>query len=249
MSAMMNGMALYGGFIPYSGTFLTFSDYARNAVRMAALMDTHCLFVYTHDSIGLGEDGPTHQSVEHFASLRSIPNLMVWRPCDTVESMVAWMTSIDMKKPTAMGFSRQNATFMTRSDEQITAIRQGGYVLYENDVECQLIIIATGTEVEIALQAGQRLATENVGVRVVSMPSTDVFDLQTDEYKNSVLPNNVRARIAVEAGVTDFWRKYVGLDGDVVGLDEFGLSAPGDVLMEHFGFTADNIYLRAKALI
>lgn len=249
MSAMMNGMALYGGFIPYSGTFLTFSDYARNAVRMAALMDTHCLFVYTHDSIGLGEDGPTHQSVEHFASLRSIPNLMVWRPCDTVESMVAWMTSIDMKKPTAMGFSRQNATFMTRSEEQIAAIRKGAYVLFENEIECQLIIIATGTEMEIALQAGQRLAAENVGVRVVSMPSTDVFDLQSDEYKNAVLPNNVRARIAVEAGVTDFWRKYVGLDGDVVGLDEFGLSAPGGVLMEHFGFTADNVYKRAKALI
>ena len=249
MSAMMNGMSLYGGFIPYSGTFLTFSDYARNAVRMAALMDTHCLFVYTHDSIGLGEDGPTHQSVEHFASLRSIPNLMVWRPCDTVESMVAWMASIDMKKPTAMGFSRQNSDFMVRTEQQIEDIRKGGYVLFENDADCQMIIMATGTEVGIAVEAGQRLAAENIGVRVVSMPSTDVFDLQTEEYKNSVLPNNVRARIAVEAGVTDFWCKYVGLDGDVVGLDEFGLSAPGNVLMEHFGFTADNIYNRAKALI
>jgi transketolase len=163
--------------------------------------------------------------------------------------MVAWMTSIDMKKPTAMGFSRQNAVFMSRTEQQIEDIRKGAYVLYENDMECQLVIMATGTEVGIALEAGQRLAGENIGVRVVSMPSTDVFDMQTEEYKNSVLPNNVRARLAVEAGVTDFWRKYVGLDGDVVGLDEFGLSAPGNVLMEHFGFTADNVFKRAKALI
>ena len=249
MSAMMNGMSLYGGFIPYSGTFLTFSDYARNALRMAALMDTHCLFVYTHDSIGLGEDGPTHQSIEHFASLRNIPNLMVWRPCDSTESMVAWMASIEMKKPTAMGFSRQNVPFMQRTEAQIEAIRKGGYTLFENAADLQVIIIATGTEVGIAFDAAQQLAEEGVGVRLVSMPSTDVFDLQSEEYKASILPNNVRARIAVEAGVTDFWRKYVGLDGDVVGIDQFGLSAPGDVLMKHFGFTAENIVKRAKALI
>ncbi len=249
MSAMMNGIALYGGFIPYAGTFLTFSDYARNAVRMAALMDIHCLFVYTHDSIGLGEDGPTHQSVEHFASLRSIPNLMVWRPCDTVESMLTWMTSVDMKKPVAMGFSRQKVPFIERTPEQIEAIRKGAYILFEQGDTPQIIIIATGTEVGIALEAAQQLAQEGIAVRLVSMPCSEVFDLQSDHYQASILPDGVRARLAVEAGVTDFWRKYVGLDGDVIGLDEFGLSAPGGVLMEHYGFTADNIIKRAKALL
>ena len=249
MSAMMNGMALYGGFIPYAGTFLTFSDYARNAVRMAALMDIHCLFVYTHDSIGLGEDGPTHQPVEHFASLRSIPNLMVWRPCDTVESMQTWITSIAMKKPVAMGFSRQKVPFIERTPEQIDAIAKGAYILFEQGDAPQVIIIATGTEVGIALEAAQQLAQEDIAVRLVSMPCSEVFDLQSDQYKASILPDGVRARLAVEAGVTDFWRKYVGLDGAVIGLDEFGLSAPGDVLMEHYGFTADNIIKRAKALL
>lgn len=249
MSAMMNGMALYGGFIPYAGTFLTFSDYARNAVRMAALMDIHCLFVYTHDSIGLGEDGPTHQPVEHFASLRSIPNLMVWRPCDTVESMQTWITSIAMKKPVAMGFSRQKVPFIERTPEQIDAIAKGAYILFEQGDAPQVIIIATGTEVGIALEAAQQLAQEDIAVRLVSMPCSEVFDLQSDQYKASILPDGVRARLAVEAGVTDFWRKYVGLDGAVIGLDEFGLSAPGDVLMEHYGFTIDNIIKRAKALL
>ena len=249
MSAMMNGMALYGGFIPYAGTFLTFSDYARNAVRMAALMDIHCLFVYTHDSIGLGEDGPTHQPVEHFASLRSIPNLMVWRPCDTVESMQTWITSIAMKKPVAMGFSRQKVPFIERTPEQIDAIAKGAYILFEQGDAPQVIIIATGTEVGIALEAAQQLAQEDIAVRLVSMPCSEVFDLQSDQYKASILPDGVRARLAVEAGVTDFWRKYVGLDGAVIGLDEFGLSAPGDVLMEHNGFTIDNIIKRAKALL
>lgn len=249
MSAIMNGLALHGGFIPYAGTFLTFSDYARNAVRMAALMSTPSLFVYTHDSIGLGEDGPTHQSVEHLASLRNIPNLMVWRPCDTVESMVAWKNSIENKHPAALAFSRQGTAFMPRTEEQINQVAKGGYVLFESAGGCQLILIATGSEVGIAMEAAQQLDADGVSVRLVSMPSSDVFELQDDVYKQSVLPNEVRARIAIEAGVSDYWRKYVGLDGDVVGIDQFGASAPGNVLMEHFGFTTKNIVERARALI
>ena len=249
MSAIMNGLALHGGFIPYSGTFLTFSDYARNAVRMAALMKTPSLFVYTHDSIGLGEDGPTHQSVEHIASLRSIPNLMVWRPCDTVESMVAWKTSIECKHPAALAFSRQGVPFMSRTSAQLELVKKGAYVLFESAGDAQLIILATGTEVGISMDAAKQLDADGVKVRLVSMPSADVFELQDEEYKQSVLPNAVRARIAVEAGVTDFWRKYVGLDGDVVGIDQFGASAPGNILMEHFGFTTENIVKRARALL
>ncbi len=249
MSAIMNGLALHGGFIPYAGTFLTFSDYARNAVRMAALMNIPSLFVYTHDSIGLGEDGPTHQSVEHLASLRNIPNLMVWRPCDTVESMVAWKNSIECKHPAALAFSRQGTPFMQRNAEQIEQIRKGAYVLFDSAGETQLIIIATGSEVGIAMQAAQQLSDEGIGVRLVSMPSCDVFELQDEAYKQSVLPKQVRARIAVEAGVSDYWCKYVGLDGAVVGIDQFGASAPGNVLMEHFGFTPENIVQRARELI
>ncbi|MEM8845256.1 MAG: transketolase, partial [Pseudomonadota bacterium] len=249
MSAIINGMALYGGFIPYSGTFLTFSDYARNAVRMAALMGTHSLFVYTHDSIGLGEDGPTHQSIEHIASLRSIPNLMVWRPCDTVESMVAWTTSIEMKSPAALTFSRQGVPFIERSQEQVENIHKGAYVLFESESTPQLIILATGTEVGISLDAAKQLDEQGIKVRLISMPCADVFDLQDEQYKQSLLPSDIRARIAVEAGITDYWRKYVGLDGNVVGIDQFGASAPGDVLMKHFGFTAENIINRAQALL
>ncbi len=249
MSAIMNGMALHGGFIPYSGTFLTFSDYARNAVRMAALMNTPSIFVYTHDSIGLGEDGPTHQSIEHISSLRSIPNLMVWRPCDTVESMVAWKTSIEMKRPASLAFSRQGVPFMKRTPAQIEQVQKGAYVLFESSAEPELIIIATGTEVAISLDAAKQLNSEGVKVRLVSMPSADVFELQDKAYKQSVLPDSVRKRVAVEAGVSDFWRKYVGLDGDVVGIDQFGASAPGDVLMQHFGFTKENIVKRARALL
>ena len=249
MSAMMNGMALYGGFIPYSGTFLTFSDYARNAVRMAALMNTHSLFVYTHDSIGLGEDGPTHQSIEHLASLRNIPNLMVWRPCDTVESMISWKASVEMKSPAALTFSRQGVPFIQRTQQQIENIHKGGYILFESEGAPELIIIATGTEVGISLEACKQLDQQGKRVRLISMPCADVFDLQDEQYKQSLLPSDVRARIAVEAGITDYWRKYVGLDGDVVGIDEFGASAPGDVLMKHFGFTVENIIKRAQVLI
>ena len=249
MSAMMNGMALYGGFIPYSGTFLTFSDYARNAVRMAALMNTHCLFVYTHDSIGLGEDGPTHQSVEHVASLRSIPNMTLWRPCDTVESLVSWQVSIEQKRPACLVFSRQGVPFISRTAEQIEQIRKGAYVLFESAGDVQLILIATGTEVGITLDAAKQLDNQGVAVRMVSMPSAEVFTRQDQAYQDSILPSNIRNRIAVEAGISDYWRKFVGLDGDVVGVDRFGASAPGNVLMEHFGFTAENIIQRARALL
>ncbi len=249
MSAIMNGLALHGGLIPYGGTFLTFSDYARNAVRMAALMKTPGIFVYTHDSIGLGEDGPTHQSVEHLASLRNIPNLMVWRPCDVIETMVAWKNSIENRHTSALAFSRQKTAFITRTSEQIGQVKKGAYILYETGSEPQIIIIATGSEVGIAMDAARQLSADGVNVRLVSMPSSDVFELQSDAYKQSVLPQHVRARIAVEAGVSDYWRKYVGLDGDVVGIDQFGASAPGDVLMEYFGFTVENIVSRARALL
>ena len=249
MSAIMNGIALYGGFIPYSGTFLTFSDYARNAVRMSALMNTHCLFVYSHDSVGLGEDGPTHQPVEHVASLRGIPNMTLWRPCDTVESLVAWKTAIEAKRPASLILSRQGVPFIPREQKQIDAIARGGYVLFESENELQVIIIATGTEVGIALEAAQQLAEQNAGVRLVSMPSAETFSMQSDDYREQVLPTAMRARLAVEAGTSDYWRKFVGIDGDVIGVDQFGASAPGPVLMEHYGFTVENIVQRAQKLI
>ena len=249
MSAIMNGIALYGGFIPYSGTFLTFSDYARNAVRMSALMNTHCLFVYSHDSVGLGEDGPTHQPVEHVASLRGIPNMTLWRPCDTVESLVAWKTAIEAKRPASLILSRQGVPFIPREQKQIDAIARGGYVLFESENELQVIIIATGTEVGIALEAAQQLAEQNAGVRLVSMPSAETFSMQSDDYREQVLPTAMRARLAIEAGTSDYWRKFVGIDGDVIGVDQFGASAPGPVLMEHYGFTVENIVQRAQKLI
>ena len=249
MSAIMNGMALYGGFIPYSGTFLTFSDYARNAVRMAALMNTHSLFVYTHDSIGLGEDGPTHQAVEHMASLRSIPNMTLWRPCDTVESLVAWQHSVEQKRPACLVFSRQGVPFIQRSQEQMQQIHRGAYVLFESPGDVQIIMIATGTEVAITLEAAKQLDGEGINVRMVSMPSAEVFTRQEGAYQQSILPTEVRARLVVEAGISDYWRKFVGLDGDVIGVDQFGASAPGNVLMEHFGFTTENIIQRARALL
>ena len=249
MSAIMNGIALYGGFIPYSGTFLTFSDYARNAVRMSALMNTHCLFVYSHDSVGLGEDGPTHQPVEHVASLRGIPNMTLWRPCDTVESLVAWKTAIEAKRPASLILSRQGVPFIPREQKQIDVIARGGYVLFESESELQVIIIATGTEVGIALEAAQQLAEQNVGVRLVSMPSAETFSMQSYDYREQVLPTAMRARLAVEAGTSDYWRKFVGIDGDVIGVDQFGASAPGPVLMKHYGFTVENIVQRAQKLI
>ena len=250
MSAIANGLALHGGFIPYDATFLVFSDYARNAVRMSALIPTRAIHVYTHDSIGLGEDGPTHQPVEHLASLRYIPNNPVWRPCDAVESAVAWKAAIERRQgPTCLVFSRQNLAHQARTAEQVADIARGGYVLSDPpEAKFDLILIATGSEVEIAMQAMRILADRGIAARVVSMPATYVFDAQPVEYREGVLPSWCRKRVAVEAGVTDFWRKYVGLDGAVVGLDRFGASAPADALYRHFGITADHVADAAAAL-
>ncbi|MET3135158.1 transketolase [Oxalobacteraceae bacterium GrIS 1.11] len=248
MSAIMNGIALHGGYIPFGATFLTFSDYSRNALRMAALMKLRSIFVFTHDSIGLGEDGPTHQSVEHVSSMRLIPNLDNWRPCDTVESAAAWGAAVKRKDgPSTLIFSRQNLPYQERSSEQIAAISRGGYVL--NDVaEAQAILIATGSEVELAVNAASALAAEGIMVRVVSMPSTDVYDRQDAAYKASVLSKGV-PRVAIEAGVTGFWYKYVGLEGAVVGIDTFGESAPAGVLFKHFGFTVENVVAKVKSVL
>jgi transketolase len=244
MSAIANGLALHGGFIPYVGTFLTFSDYARNALRMAALMKLRSISVYTHDSIGLGEDGPTHQSVEHASSLRLIPNLDVWRPCDTVESALAWIAAIERNDgPTCLLFTRQNVPFNARTSAQIAAIRRGGYVL-SDAAGAKAVIMATGSEVALAIGAQKALAEVGIPVRVVSMPCTSVFDRQDAAWRTSVLPHGL-PRVAVEAGITDFWRKYVGAvddrHGAVVGIDRFGESAPGGVLFKHFGFTVENV--------
>ncbi len=246
MSAMMNGITLHGGFIPYGATFLMFSEYARNALRMAALMKIPTIFVYTHDSIGLGEDGPTHQAVEQTATLRLIPNMSVWRPCDAVESAVAWKFAIERKTgPSCLIFSRQNLPHQARDAQKLAAIRRGGYVLSEAEGgKPEAVIIATGSEVGIAVEAQKLLAAKGKKVRVVSMPCTNEFDAQDAAYRESVLPKGVK-RIAVEAGVTDGWYKYVGLDGKVVGLDRFGESAPAGALFKFFGFTGENV---AKAV-
>src|SRR5712692_3207470 len=250
MSAMMTGIARHGGFIPFGGTFLTFSDYARNAVRMAGLMKQRVLFVYTHDSIGLGEDGPTHQSIEHLASLRLIPNVSVWRPCDAVESAAAWKAAIERTDgPSCLVFSRQNLAHQTRNAAQIAAIARGGYVLSGTPVDPQAIIIATGSEVGIAMQAQKLLAGKGKQVRVVLMPNTRVVDAQDPAYRESVLPAAVTKRVAVEAGVTEFWRKYVGLNGKVVGIDTFGESAPAAAVFKHFGFTDENIVKTVEAIL
>lgn len=250
MSAIMNGLTLHGGIIPYGATFLMFSEYARNALRMAALMKIRNLFVYTHDSIGLGEDGPTHQPVEQTATLRYIPNMDVWRPCDTVESTVSWARSIERKTgPSTLIFSRQNLPFQKRAAETIKLIDKGGYILSEasND-KPQAIIIATGSEVALAMDAQKVLADEGIHVRVVSMPCTSLFDRQDQSYKDSVLLKGVK-RVAVEAGVTDFWRKYVGIEGAVVGIDSFGESAPAGELFKHFGITAENVANAVKGVL
>src|SRR5690606_38682481 len=246
MTAISNGLALHGGFVPYDATFLVFSDYARNAVRMSALMGAHAIHAYTHDSIGLGEDGPTHQPVEHMASLRAIPGNDVWRPCDAVESAVSWKAAIERRDgPSCLVFSRQNLAPQARDQAQVAAIARGGYVLKDSVGAPEVILLATGSEVELAMQAAARLGE---GARVVSMPSTDVFDRQDAAYRESVLPDACRKRVAIAAGVSDFWRKYVGLDGAVVGIDRFGASAPAEVLFPHFGFTVDAVVDAARAL-
>ena len=250
MAAMMNGMALHGGFIPYGATFLMFSEYARNALRMAALMKIRNIMVFTHDSIGLGEDGPTHQPVEQTATLRMIPNMSVWRPCDAVESAVAWKIAIQRKDgPISLIFSRQGLPHQERSVEQLELIEKGGYILSDCDGTPDAIIIATGSEIELATGAAQVLTKKGKKIRVVSMPSTDFFDAQDEDYRESVLPSGVTARVAVEAGVTSGWSKYVGLQGKIVGLDRFGESAPAGDLFKEFGFTVDNVVKNVEAVI
>ncbi len=250
MSAMMNGITLYGGFKPYGATFEMFSEYARNALRMAALMQIPSIFVYTHDSIGLGEDGPTHQPVEQTATLRMIPNMQVWRPSDAVESAVSWKAAIERKDgPSTLIFSRQGLPHTERSADQIKAISQGGYVLKDSDGTPDAIIIATGSEVGLALGAAEALSAKGKKIRVVSMPSTNVFDGQDQAYKDSVLPPAVTQRVAVEAGVTDNWWKYVGSQGQVLGLDRFGESAPAGDLFKEFGFTVDNLVAQVEKVL
>ncbi len=248
MSAMMNGLALHGGLIPFGATFLMFSEYARNALRMAALMKVQSIFVYTHDSIGLGEDGPTHQAVEQIPTLRMIPNMQLWRPCDTVESAVAWQQAIERRDgPSCLVFSRQGLPHQQRSGEQIAAIRKGGYVLKDCDGTPDAIIIATGSEVALAMGAAEQLSDRRI--RVVSMPSTTTFEQQDEAYKESVLPAAVTARVAVEAAVTQGWYKYVGMNGAVVGIDRFGESAPDKVLFKEFGFTVENVVSAVNSVL
>ncbi|MBO2581198.1 transketolase [Shewanella algae] len=250
MTAIINGIALHGGFVPYGATFLMFMEYARNAMRMAALMKVQNIQVYTHDSIGLGEDGPTHQPVEQIASLRMTPNMSTWRPCDQVESAIAWKYAIERKDgPTSLIFSRQNLTQMPRSAEKLSDVAKGGYVLVDCEGAPELIIIATGSEVELAVKAQAELAATGAKVRVVSMPSTDVFDQQDAAYKEAVLPANVTKRLAVEAGIADYWYKYVGLNGRIIGMTSFGESAPANQLFEMFGFTVDKVVEAGKALL
>jgi transketolase len=249
MAAIGNGIALHGGFIPYSGTFLTFSDYSRNALRMAALMKARNIFVFTHDSIGLGEDGPTHQAVEHVASLRLIPNMDVWRPCDTVETAMAWAAAIERKDgPASLALSRQNLPFMKRSDAAIAGIRRGGYVLSEAAGAPRAAIIATGSEVSIAMAAQKTLADAGIPVRVVSMPCTSVFDRQDVAWREGVLPKGL-ARVAIEAGVSDYWRKYVGLEGEVIGIDRFGESAPAPDVYKFLGVDAEHLVAAVKRVV
>ncbi|UYZ84438.1 transketolase [Entomomonas sp. E2T0] len=250
MSAMMNGIALHGGFIPYGATFLIFMEYARNAVRMSALMKQRVIYVFTHDSIGLGEDGPTHQPIEQLASLRLTPNLDTWRPCDAVESAVAWKLAIAREDgPTSLVFSRQNLQHQIRTNEQIANIEKGGYILKDCQGKPDLILIATGSEVELATQAYEELTVQGKKVRVVSMPCTSVFDRQEMAYKEAVLPSDVTARVAIEAAHVDFWYKYVGLNGRVIGMTTFGESAPAPTLFKEFGFTVENVVAIANQLL
>jgi len=246
---VVTGLALRGGVRPFGATFLMFSEYERNAMRMAALMKINSVFVFTHDSIGLGEDGPTHQPIEQTATLRMIPNMAVWRPCDSVESLVAWAEAIKAPDhPSTLIFSRQNLKFLQRNEQQLNDIRRGGYVISEAQGDAKAVIIATGSEVELALDAQAALAKEGIAVRVVSMPSTNIFDLQDAAYRNSVLPATL-PRVAVEAGLSQGWYKYVGLNGATVGIDRFGESAPAEVLFKEFGFTVENVVKVVKSVL
>ncbi len=250
MSAIMNGIALHGGFIPYGATFLVFMEYARNAVRMSALMKQRSIFVYTHDSIGLGEDGPTHQPVEQIANLRNTPNLDLWRPCDAVESAVAWKAALEkLDGPTALIFSRQGLPHQDRCTERLNNIRRGGYVLRDTQGSPDAILIATGSEVALAMAAAEQLATEGKKIRVVSMPCTEVFENQSNDYRDSVLPPAISTRVAVEAAHSDYWYKYVGLNGRIIGMNSFGESAPADELFKLFGFTVDNVVSNLRAVL
>ena len=250
MTAMANGMLLHGGFRPYSGTFLVFMEYARNAVRLAALMKIPNIFVYTHDSVMVGEDGPTHQPVEQLTNLRTTPNLSTWRPCDTVETLVAWKMAIkSSSKPTALVFSRQKLPAQSRTPVQVEAILRGGYVLHEPSIPVSSIVVACGSEVQVALEAASRLETENVGLRVVSMPCVDRFVEQDKDYQDSILPPSIRARVAVEAAHPDYWRRFVGLDGAVVGIDRYGVSAPGKEALTHLGVTVDAVVEAVRSVL
>lgn len=250
MTAMTNGIALHGGLRPFSGTFLIFMEYARNAARMSALMGIPNILVYTHDSIGQGEDGPTHQPVEQLANLRGTPNMTLWRPADAVETVFAWKAAMEKNGgPTSLVFSRQGLPTLQRNEEQFASIAKGGYVIFQSGDAPDLILIATGSEVGLAIDSAKKLAESGTSVRVVSMPSVDVFESQDESYRESVLPSSVRARLAIEAGHVDYWRKFVGLDGDVVGMTSFGASAPGGDLFKHFGFTVDQVVAKAKGLL
>ena len=250
MAAIMNGLALHGGFVPYGATFLIFMEYCRNAVRMAALMKQRAIYVFTHDSIGLGEDGPTHQPVEQLASLRTTPNMSTWRPADAVESAVAWKAALERTDgPTALVFSRQNLPHQARSAQQLADVARGAYVLSDSEGTPELILIATGSEVALTQEVAAKLREQGKAVRVVSMPSTDTFDAQSADYKQQVLPLDVTNRIAVEASIADYWFKYVGLDGRIVGMTTFGESAPAGELFKEFGFTVDNILDLAAELL
>ena len=250
MTAIASGLALHGGLIPFTGTFLMFMEYARNAVRMSSLMGVGVIHVYTHDSIGQGEDGPTHQPIEQLTNLRTTPNLCVWRPCDAVEVRAAWCHAISRRRaPTALVLSRQSVAHQSRSDEQVALIQRGGYVLFDNGDLPEIILLATGSEVDLARTAAEALAAEGRSVRVVSMPCAEVFAAQDEEYQEQVLPRSVRKRLAIEAGHGDYWRKWVGLDGGVVSIDSFGASGKGGDVMEHFGFSHENVLERATRLL
>jgi len=249
MCCIMNGLTLHKGFIPYAGTFLSFVDQAKNAVRLAALMHVHAIYVFTHDSIGVGEDGPTHQPVEQIASLRLIPNLTVWRPCDSVETAVAWKYALEHKEPTALILSRQSLPSLERKQDSYGAIERGGYILRDCEGTPKILLLATGSEIQLAEQCFEKLSEKGIAARVIAMPSTEVFDTQEDSWKEYVLPKNVRARLAIEAASPEYWYKYVGLDGAVVGMSQFGVSGTADAVREHFGFTVENVVSVALKLL